>query len=328
MIDRAREETDARLAEMIAHIRQTYEQAQDELTAKWNAYMARGNDRLENLYAAYVSAPADKKAEALKKYQDALQSYTLQNKWYKEMVGETAYRIANVNSIAIAYINGQMPGIYITNFNPIDPELRNMGISWTIRDEHMVRNLLMDSLPQKELDFAKDMAWNTKKINSTVLQGVLQGEGITKIAGRLLPIVNNNETAAIRTARTMVTGAENRGRLDRYEEYEEQGVVMHKVWIATPDGRTRDWHINIDGQEVPVDEPFIDGHGNELDYPGDEMAEPETVYNCRCTMRSHLIGIKDSRGRVHSFKDYRSGTTSFHQAQIAAEKARRIVDGE
>jgi len=280
MPDSARIQTDKELAEMVAHLHKTYTDAQAELTAKWNKYMERGQTRLNNLYADYVSAPADKKAEALLRYQNAVQSYTLRNEWYQSMVTETAYRIAHVNEIAIAYINGKMPMIYATNFNYIDPELTKIGISWTIRDEHMIRNLFMDSIPQKKLDMTKDMAWNTRQINSSVLQGILQGESIPKIAKRLLPIVDNNEASSVRTARTMVTGAENRGRQDRYEEYESQGVEMMKVWIATPDGRTRDWHISMDGQEVPVNDVFIDGHGNELEYPGDDGAEPETVYNC------------------------------------------------
>ena len=321
MADSARIWTDKELAEMIEHIRKTYSDAQAELTAKWNTYMTNGQARLDGLYADYVSASAVHKAEALQKYQDALQSYTLRNEWYQQMVTETAYRLAHVNEIAIAYINGKIPAIYATNFNYIDPELKGI-FNWAIRDENMVKNLMLNTLPQKKLDMVKDMSWNTRQINSSVLQGVLQGESITKISQRLLPIVNNNEAASVRTARTMVTGAENRGRQDRYEDYESQGVEMMKVWIATPDGRTRDWHISMDGQEVPVNEMFIDGHGNELEYPGDDGAEPETVYNCRCSMRSHLIGIRGSDGRVTKFKEYdRSG--SLHEKQMKAEKERR-----
>ena len=317
MPDSARQWTDKQLAEMIAHLHKVYTDAQSELTSKWNSYMANGQNRLQNLYADYVSAPADRKSEALLRYQNAVQSYTLRNKWYQDMVTETSYRLTHVNEIAIKYINGEMPGLYATNFNFLDPQLQNVGVSWTIRDENMVRNLFMDSIPQKTLDKAKDMAWNTRQINSSVLQGVLQGESIPQIAKRLLPIVNNNETAAVRTARTMVTGAENRGRQDRYEEYESQGVEMNKVWLATPDGRTRDWHLSMDGQEVPVDDVFIDGHGNELEYPGDDGAEPETVYNCRCSMRSHLISF---RGVKFDAYDH-SG--SLHDKQIKAERKER-----
>lgn len=326
-MDRARKWTDARLAKMERHIKNVYMQARDEITEKWNAYMERGRKRLVDLYAAYKSAPLDKKAEALKRYQDAAQNYTLRNRWYREMVNQTTYRLAHANEIAIDYANGKIPEIYVENFNPVDPQLQDIGINWSIRDERMVRNLFLDSLPQKKLNYAKDMAWNARQINSSVLQGILQGESIDAIAKRILPIVDNNKVAAIRAARTMVTGAENRGRFDRYGEYESMGVVMSRVWIATPDKRTRPWHLSMDGQEAASGEPFIDGHGNELDFPGDTShgAPGDTIYNCRCSMRSHILGMRRADGAVTSLKNYRM-EKSFHEKQIESERGRRRRD--
>lgn len=325
MADVARKWTDAELIDIENHIRFIYQQAYDELSEKWDQYMQRGEARLENLYNAYVSAPINEKTNALKKYQDAVQNYTIRNRWFEDMVNVTAFRLANVNEIALDYVNGKIPNIYVHNFNFIDSELLDIGIRWTLRDERMIRNLIGDSLPEKHINVVKDMTWNRQQMNSSVLQGILQGESIPKIAKRLLPIVNNNKNASIRNARTMVTGAENKGRIDRYHEYEDKGVVMKKVWIATPDGRTRAWHLDMDGQEVGINKMFIDGHGNELEYPGDPGAEPETIWNCRCSMRTHLIGIKKN-GRVEKFKDFRTDTTSLHQEQIAAEKENRGMD--
>lgn len=326
MADAAREWTDKRLEVMEKHIEQIYKQAQGELTEKWQAYMRRGKERLATLYNAYLSAPPDKKQEYLQKYQQALQNYTLKNKWYRDMVDETTLRLAKTNEIAAKYINGQIPAIYATNFNFIDEDALATGIKWTLRDEYTVRNLIRDTLTEREVNYPKDMLWNKRQINSNVLQGILQGESIDKIAKRLYPIVGRNKTAAIRTARTMVTGAENRGRLDRYHDYEDKGVVMSKVWIATPDNRVRDWHLSMDGQERDVDEPFIDGHGEELDYPGDPSGSPKTVYNCRCSMRSHILGIKQSDGSVKRIS-YSGDRPTMHAEQIAEERARRADNG-
>lgn len=323
MADAAREWTDKRLELMEKHIEQIYKQAQGELTEKWEAYMRRGKERLATLYNAYLSAPPDKKQEILQKYQAALQNYTLKNKWYRDMVDETTLRLAHTNEIAADYINDQIPYIYATNYNYIDPELKSIGIKWNIRDEYTVRNLIRDTLPERTVNYPKDMAWNKKQINNAVLQGILQGESIPKISKRLYPIVGRNKVSAIRTARTMVTGAENRGRLDRYHDYEDKGVVMSKIWIATPDNRVRDWHLSMDGQERDVDEPFIDGHGEELDYPGDPSGSPKTVYNCRCSMRSHIIGIRQSNGRVARI-EYTGDTPTMHARQIAEERERRM----
>lgn len=320
-MDEARKWTDEHLTEMENHLRRIYAQNYAEISAKWTKYMASGQSHLNTLYSAYVSAPPDKKADALKRYQDAAQSYTLRNRWYHNMVEDTAYKLAHVNEIAISYINGEMPDIYLRNFNYVDPQVADVGINWTIRDEHMIRNLVEDTLPSKELNAPKDIAWNKRQINSSVLQGILQGENIDKITDRLLPIVGNNRKAAVRTARTMVTGAENRGRQDRYEEYESEGVIMAKVWIATPDNRVRDWHLSMDGQEADVDGFFTDGLGNHLEFPGDPMAPPNTTYNCRCTMGSHLIGLRGKDGSVTHFGNFTSNT--LHAGQIKAERDSR-----
>ena len=328
MADKARQWTDKHLAEMEEHICLTYLQAQAELTAKWNEYMDSGDERVQRLYQEYLKAEPDKKADALKRYQDALQAFTLRNQWFKNMVNETTYRIAHVNEIAVAYVNGEIPRVYAENFNQIDPEAQMLRKNWALRDEHMVRNMLMDTLPTADFDQAKDMLWNNRQINSSVLQGVLQGESIDKMSKRLLPILHNNEVSARRMARTTVTRAENRGRLDRYKEYEGEGIVMSKVWIATPDSRVRDWHLSMDGQEKDIDKPFIDGRGNELGYPGDTSygAPGITIWNCRCSMRSHIIGFRLPNGKIDYMSNY-SHSDSLHASQIESERERRDMDG-
>ncbi len=302
--DKARSQTDARLKEIEARLRREYKQAHDEIVEKWNAYMKAGGDRVGALYNAYLTAPADKKAEALQKYQQAVENYTLGNEHFRKLEYETAQRITNVNQLALDYVNGQLPPIYSLNLNYEQPEFLGLGVSFELVNEQTIRRLIMNGdvkLPKKKVNVPKDIAWNTKQMSSAVLQGILQGESMDKIAKRLLPIVNNNEKAAIRNARTLVTGAENLGRTDRYKMLEKQGVVMYKMWIATGDGHTRDWHLTMDGQEVPQNEAFIDGLGNELEYPGDPSAEPETVYNCRCSMRRIPRGIRNSSGSVTWF---------------------------
>lgn len=328
-MDAARAWTDEQLKEIENYIRQIYQQAQKEMTEKIESYMRRSEARLTELYNAYMTAPADKKEAAKQRYQKALQNVTLQNKHFKAIRDEATARLANVNSIAINYMNGQLPPIYTLNYNYIEPDMMkagifDMGISFNLVDENTIRRMIVDGdikLPFKKLNLAKDIAWNTKAMNSAILQGIIQGESMQDIANRLLHIVDNNRKAAIRNARTLVTGAENRGRLDRYKDLANQGVIINKVWLATGDGRTRDWHLDMDEQEVPENDVFYDGLGNQLEYPGDPGAPPETVYNCRCSMRSHVVGIKDSRGKIRYMPD--RDTDDLHRQQIEEEKERR-----
>lgn len=176
------------------------------------------------------------------------------------------------------------------------------------------------TLPKKKISVPKDEAWNTKQMSSILLQGLLNGDGIPQISKALGSVIGDNEASQIRNARTMVTGAENRGRLDSYKELQDNGVVMKKVWMATPDDRTRKSHMEIDGEEVDPEDEFSNG----CEYPGDPAGPPNEVWNCRCSMRSHIVGFKKKDGKV-SKVNYERDTT-IHDEQMAAEKAKRGMD--
>lgn len=195
-------------------------------------------------------------------------------------------------------------------------------------------------LPRKKVDIPKDMRWNTKWMNSRLLEGILNGYSIDRIAESILPeimkkiawegktekeqkgLIQRNVNASIRNARTMVTQSECGGRQDSYEELAEQGVVQKKVWIATPDERTREEHLDLDGVEVDIDEEFPNG----CMYPGDPVGDPATVYNCRCSMRDKIIGFRRADGSISRIGHQRDDTT--HDKQMKEEKNRRREEEE
>lgn len=300
---------------MEQNLKKIYRKSAKDITKKWTQYMEREDKRLSAL----------RESGDLKEYQKALGEYTLQNQYYKDMVDTTTERLAHINEVSLAYINDQLPEIYEINYNQAVKTADQVGVSFSLINESVVKRMVKDGnieLPEKRMNIPADKRWNTKQLNSSVLQGILQGESMDKIANRIYPIVSRNESAAIRNARTMVTGAENRGRLDSYKQLEEDGLVLKKVWMATPDGRTRDWHIDMDGQEVNLDENFVDGLGNELEYPGDPGGAPETVYNCRCTMVTDVVGFRRSDGSVNTI-DYEPEGETLHEQQMKTEVSKR-----
>lgn len=328
MADKARQWTDKKLSKMESHISKIYKTAAKGIYLKWNSFMESAEEKTMDLQQKYEDAKKTGDKELIKSAGIKLSQYkkeiTLQNDQYKEMINATTERFVAVNQTALAYINDQMPSIYMNNFNEVKVDADNLGVQFGIINEATVKRLVLDgdiALPYKKLDEIKDKRWNTKQLNSSVLQGILQGESMQDIAKRIYPIINRNEASAVRNARTMVTGAENRGRLDSYKELEDNGLVLKKVWMATPDGRTRDWHVDLDGQEVDLKDSFIDGLGNELEYPGDPGGAPETVYNCRCTMITHITGIKMENGKIKAL-DYLP-TSELHEQQMEAEVERR-----
>lgn len=329
MADEAREWTDEELASLERRIRTLYEDAQASLTAQWYKYMAKQREALKTLYSAYLGASPEDKAAALEAYQRKVRWVTIMDRRYREMTREFAEKLANINQTAISYANGVIPQIYLRNFN-YNPEgdafWADLGVSYSIRSEHTLAHLIRDgsaSLPQRALDVAKDVAWNMSAIDRSLTTGIMLGESIDKIADRILPIVGNNEVAAVRTARTMVTAAENQGRQDRGDELEAHGAVMVKIWIATPDARVRDWHLSMDGQEVENDALFTDGNGEKLMFPGDTShgASGRTIYNCRCSTRRECVGVRMSNGQIMPID--RISHSGLHQQQIAEERGRR-----
>lgn len=324
-MDKARKETDKRLAKMEAELTKIYQKSAKGIYANWNKYMDEADKKLKPLQNAYDKAKQGGDADETKSAGIALskakREITLQSNQYRDMLSETTKRLAEVNQTAVAYLNESIPDIYALNYNAISGDAAKVGVKFGLVDAHTIEKLVIDGdikLPYKKLNVPKDMRWNTKQLNSAVLQGILQGDSMRKIAKRITPIVDNNAKAAIRNARTMVTGAECAGRNDSYKDLESQGVVLKKVWIATPDDRTRESHFELDGEEVGVNEEFSNG----LMFPGDESGDPSEVYNCRCSIRTHIIGVRNDDGSISEIDFEREET--LHDRQMEEEKERRI----
>lgn len=296
----SRAETDRRLDEMIRHLKSMYTEAADELDKKSKAYFEQFKREDEQMRK---KLDAGKITE--KQYKAWRRAEMVAGKRYQRMQKQFTERLANVNADALAYLNGEMPEIYATNYNDMGGltvdavnESLGTGISFDLVDEDTVRLLAADDpelLPRKSLDIPKDQRWNRQKMQSELLQGILLGEDIPTIAARMRNVTDMNESAAIRNARTMVTSAENHGRLNAMQRTSDMGIVQKKHWMSSDQpGRTRDWHMPgaFDRLTVDINEPFENELGKIM-YPGDAAAAPANVYNCRCSMCSEVVGFVD-----------------------------------
>ena len=302
MVDKAHLATDELLDKIERRLRAIYTRASREIGEAWEAYLREAGTEIADLQRQYQEAKAANDTELTrqlgKSLQKAKRERTLMDKRYRELTRQTAEQLAHVNETATAYINNNLPEVYAMNYNATGEAFNGIGgYSFTLTDADTIRNLVeSDSslLPMRELNFAKDVAWNIEKMNAEVLQGILQGEPIDKIADRLAQVIGMNLRSAISAARTMVTSAENKGRQDGFERAAAMGIILEREWIATSDGRTRDWHRELDGVTVGVDEPFENAIGKIM-YPGDPSANGANVWNCRCTIAAKILGFKSVR---------------------------------
>ena len=293
MADTAHAKTDLKLEEMEKRLSAIYSRAEKEIQKTADEYFSK------------FARQDEAKRKLLEQGKITEEEYTkwrkgkiMYGKRFTEMKEQCAQQLLNVNQTALSYINGELPEVYALNYNALESAVDGVGgYSFTLVDADTIRNLAVTDtslLPYKEIDPAKDIPWNMKKINAETLQGILQGESMDKIAKRMMNVQEMNKTQAIRSARTIVTGAENKGRQDSYKRVEKDGIVMKREWIATNDSRTRHWHAELDGAEVDIDEPWVNEFG-EIMFPGDPSADPANTYNCRCSMSAHVIGFKKVR---------------------------------
>ena len=300
MADTAHRKTDLKLEEMEKRLSAIYSRAEKEIQQTADEYFSK------------FAKQDEAKRKLLEQGKITEEEYTkwrkgkvMYGKRFAEMKEQCAKQLLNVNQAALAYVNGELPEVYAINYNALESAVDGVGgYSFTLVDADTVRNLAVtytSLLPYKKIDPKKDMPWNMKKINAETLQGVLQGESMDKIAKRIMNVQEMNKTQAIRSARTIVTGAECKGRQDSYQRAKNDGIILRKYWLATYDKRARDWHKEAgndytEEKAIDIDDFFI-VDGEKMLHPGDAMhgASGHNLYNCRCSIASKVIGFKKAQ---------------------------------
>ena len=299
--DKAHDETDIQLVKIESKIDSIYNASYSKIATEWDKYMKAHAKDLEKAYMTLQTAMAGGVFSEIQKaraeYELKARQILINNRNYREMSERVAHKITKTNQKAIDYVNGKLPLVYTINYNAFDDTVNKakitMDYSFKLVNEATVKALAESNralLPLKTVNVPKDMLWNEQQMNAQVMQGIQQGESIPKIAKRLQNVTDMSKKAAVRNARTMVTAAENKGRYDSYKTAESDGLLLYKRWYCTHDNRVRNWHKELDGISIPIDEPFENSYG-ELMYPGDPMGDPANVYNCRCRMTGDVMGF-------------------------------------
>ena len=312
MADYARQESDKMLQRLERRISKEYSQAAKEMQGKLDTYLAdfarKDKDKLNDLARGVIT-----KTE----YNNwRVGQLAMGQKWEQQIKRLTAV-INKADRAAAVMIGDHIKDVFAFNHNyaayGIEKALM-ADLSFTMYIRSTVTRILRDNpklLPDPgkrvaaNITSGKAARWSRRQIQSTVLQGILQGESLASRASRMRNVLGEtftvddiknankktarqiarelerkNKSAAIRNARTMTTTAESAGRVDAYLEAQDLGIEMEQMWIATLDNHTRDSHAELDGETIKVGETFSNG----LEYPGDLAGDPEEYWNCRCTI--------------------------------------------
>lgn len=303
MPDLGHELTERRLQALERRVAKEYATASKEMSQKLQDYL----EELEEKRLAKV-ALLEQGVITEDEYKKWVFRHTMVGKRWKEMSDVLTKDMHNANLIAHKIIRDEMPNVYALNGNYATYQIEHDGrldTGFTLYNHDTAEYLLKEErelMPgpsakkEKEIAENKDMQWNKGKIQSSVLQGILQGESPYAVAARLGTVAAMNMNASIRYARTMTTNAQNAGRYQAFRRAKALGVDLTIEWQATLDNRTRHEHRMMHGQRRNVDEPF-EVSGVKILWPaqvkyGSSDIPQRLIWNCRCTLLSWVKGFE------------------------------------
>lgn len=299
MRDVGADETDKIIIEIENRIRKEYTQAEREIKEKLDDYLKRFEIK-DKTWRKWV-AEGKKTAAEYKTWRTG--QIAIGERW-EEMRQTIAEDLLNTSKIARSIANGYMPEVYALNYDYGTFQVETGSLidtSYTLYSREAAERIFRENpkmlpAPGKKVSQAikdkKAIRWNNSHIQSVMMQAILQGNSIPDIATRLANAVGDSDRkTAVRNARTMVTAAQNAGRVDSYDRANKMGIKTRKQWLATLDMRTRHEHRVLDGQTVDNDKPF-EVYGDKIMFPGDPSAAGYLVYNCRCTLIASIAGYE------------------------------------
>ena len=128
-----------------------------------------------------------------------------------------------------------------------------------------------------------------KRIRMHITQGIMSGEGYSKIAKALRDDLGMAKAQSVRVARTETGRALSQAGLDSAMVAKDNGLDMKKRWYATKDTRTRDTHRHLDVTSVDIEDNF---HSSGCIGPAPKLfvgvASAKENINCRCKLLYYI----------------------------------------
>lgn len=336
-LDPAHIETDRMLAEIEKRIAVEFEKATTEMQEKLRRYMMSLEKKADTWQRALNNGTMSKD-----EYRRRMIGGLIQGKRWDSLKDGLADDYVRAAEIARAIVVNYIPDVYAENYayGTYDVE-RLTGLDTWFVPSSVIR-IIRDNpkifhdpgrAVAKDIRDGKQKAWDKQRIQSVMIQGVVQGESIPHLVKRLQRVTDGDYAASVRDARTMMTGVQAAGRLDAFERADRMGIQTEKTWLANLDGRTRHWHRELDGVTVPLDEEFENSVGPIM-FPGDPDADGANIYNCRCSLTASIKGFEidytdlglrytDKLGNM-TYEEWKKDRNT-RNAHIRAGKAGRIT---
>jgi len=334
-MDIASRETDKIIAKIEKEIAKEYRQAYKEMSKKVEDYFRRFEWK-DKKWREWVKAGKRTKAD----YLEWRKGQMIVGKRWREMKETLAQDLSNTYKIADSIAKGQRPEVYALNFNFETYRIErktSIDTSFTLYNRDAVARMYRENPKlysskigekvQRQINEGTLKRWERRKIQNVLTQGILQGESIPNLTKRLELMYGGDHNAAIRNARTMMTGVQNAGRVDAMVRANQMGIICQKQWIASLDDRTRHWHRDLDGQSIPVDEAFHNLYGDIM-FPGDPDADGSNIYNCRCTLLTAIKGFEIDASDLKLRYDDNLGDMTYEEWKSRRKSTSNPIDAQ
>lgn len=186
-------------------------------------------------------------------------------------------------------LKGKLAAVFKENLEKFMPEFIGYYIKQTDKD------LKLSQVSKRTTAWVKSwseelgeiMKLNShKEIERILEKGLKDGSSIATFTREILDSGIRDEYYKAR--RVAVTEVLTAHRAAQQEAFMQSPAVSEKMWRHTGEYRNepRQNHVDMDGQRVPVGEPFeligVDGGTYNPMYPGDPILPPEERINCHC----------------------------------------------
>lgn len=145
----------------------------------------------------------------------------------------------------------------------------------------MARRLIQKFIGETSVELVTYISETTREaLRMVISDGVDKGLAWRDI-GRNIEKVYGDDFDARRSmmiARTEIVAASNFGAR---EGAKATGLELEKEWVSTPDDRTRDTHVDCNGQTRDMDEYYKVGKSRGM-FPGDPKLPAKERIHCRC----------------------------------------------
>lgn len=273
-----------------------------------DAYIARADDGLADALGAegylkpkktvkYVQDVEDGVAEALLDETDYILAEA-EKAVDLETFAEDVWPRVKVNDAAKV----KLTTVFVESLDKFMPEYVGYYLTQTDRELKLaqVSKRTTAWVQSWSKDLGEIMQLNShKEIERILEKGLAEGQGMAEFTRAILDSgIRDEYYKARRVAVTEVLRAHS---VAQQEAFMQSPAVSEKMWKHTGEYRNepRQNHLDMDGQRVPVEEPFeltgADGGTYAPMYPRDPILPPEESINCHCisqpVVNEEILGL-------------------------------------